>query len=280
MTRAGTYFSATVPALAVLGFFVWFANWIPQTRWEPPKTRLITSAMSPAELAKAGAAIVRERGCMACHTIEPGAGVKGQGRGPNLDNVAVRRAKGVPGGAATLVEYLAQSLYEPGAHLVEGYANIMPASNRPPANLTHEEITAVVAYLQSLGGASTVKLGDLARPAAAQPRTDAARSESPATKDPKALLAAFNCLDCHSMKVGEVLLGPPFEAAVLKAAAKERGLSLEAYLIESIVNPRVFVRAPFLKEAKEVMPDDYGQRITSAQLWIIVEYLRNLEERK
>src|SRR3990172_5913885 len=130
MTRAASYAVATVPALVVLGFFVWFANWIPQTRWEPPKTRQVDAAMSSAAFAKIGKAIVRERGCLACHTIEPGAGIKGQGRGPNLANIAERRARGVAGGPDNLLAYLAAALYEPGAYLVEGYANIMPASIR------------------------------------------------------------------------------------------------------------------------------------------------------
>lgn len=30
MTRTSSYVTATIPALVVLGFFVWFANWIPK----------------------------------------------------------------------------------------------------------------------------------------------------------------------------------------------------------------------------------------------------------
>jgi mono/diheme cytochrome c family protein len=84
MTRVAQYVTATIPALAILGFFVWFANWIPQTAWEPPQKQEITAAMTPAQLAVVGETIVRERGCMACHTIEPGAGVQGGGAGSQL----------------------------------------------------------------------------------------------------------------------------------------------------------------------------------------------------
>ncbi len=51
-----------VPALVVLGFFVWFSNWIPQTRWEPPRTRTIGAQMTAVDLARVGALLVRERG--------------------------------------------------------------------------------------------------------------------------------------------------------------------------------------------------------------------------
>ena len=75
MTRNPSYVVATIPALVVLGFFVWFANWIPQTRWSPPEKQDIGAAMTPPQLAKVGKIIVRQRGCLACHTIEPTAGV-------------------------------------------------------------------------------------------------------------------------------------------------------------------------------------------------------------
>ena len=145
MSRALPYVTPFVPAFLVIGFFVWFANWIPQTRWEPPKTQEISAALTPPELAEIGQTIVRQRGCLACHTIEPGAGVEGGGRGPNLAGIAARRAQGVKGGPGDLVEYLAQSLYEPGAFLVEGFANIMPPSISAPANLGYEETVAVIA---------------------------------------------------------------------------------------------------------------------------------------
>ncbi|MBI2970566.1 MAG: cytochrome c, partial [Gammaproteobacteria bacterium] len=151
MSRVRAYTTATLPALVVLVFFVWFANWIPQTRWTPPVRQAVAAEMSPAQLARIGEKIVRERGCLTCHTLEPGVGVQGHGRGPNLIGIAARRAGGAPGGPSTLVDYLAQSLHEPGTYLVEGYANIMPASTRPPAKLDDGEVVAVINYLQSLG---------------------------------------------------------------------------------------------------------------------------------
>jgi cytochrome c2 len=265
--------------LAVLGFFVWFSNWIPQTRWEPPRARAIGAQMSPADLARVGAALVRERGCLTCHTIEPGAGVKGQGRGPNLAGLASRRAAGAPGGPSNLVSYLTQSLYEPGGYLVEGYANIMPASHRPPSKLTYEEITAVVDYLMSLGGTPTVKVGELPRPPAeaSQPTPAAspavAKSGAGAT-EALALLEKHNCVTCHSMKKGEVLVGPPFDPSILRTNAKARGLSLDAYLMESIVVPRAFVQGDF---NPELMPEDYSKELTAGQLHTIVTYLAALE---
>ncbi len=264
-----------IPALVVLGFFVWFSNWIPQTRWEPPRAHTITAQTTPAQLARIGAILVRERGCLTCHTIEPSAGVKGQGRGPNFAGIAARRAAGVPGGPADLAGYLAQSLYEPGAYLVEGYANIMPASQRPPAKLSYEEATAVVNYLMTLGGIAAVKIGDLPRPSAEPGRaaaTPAAAAAGPA--DAMATFEKHNCLGCHAFKPGQDLPGPLFAAANLRASAAARGLGLEAYLIESIVQPRAFVRGDY---AIDLMPEDYGAQLTAGELHAIVAYLASPE---
>ncbi|KAB2846997.1 MAG: c-type cytochrome [Hyphomicrobiaceae bacterium] len=275
----GRAFGPLLPAFAVLGFFVWFSNWIPQTRWEPPRARAISAQMSPSDLARVGAVLVRERGCLTCHTIEPGVGLKGQGRGPNLAGLASRRAQGVPGGLSNLVSYLTQSLYEPGSYLVEGYANIMPASHRPPSKLTYEEVTAVVDYLMSLGGTPTVKVGDLPRPPAeaSQPTAPAspvvAKPEA-STREAMALLDKQNCITCHSLKKGEVLVGPPFDPVLLRENAKARGLGLEAYLMESIVAPRAFVRGDF---KPDMMPDVYAKELTAGQLHTIVSYLAALE---
>jgi cytochrome c551/c552 len=265
--------SATIPALIVLGFFVWFANWIPQTRWQPPEKQEISSGMTPRQMSKVGKTIVRQSGCLTCHTIEPGVGIKGEGRGPNLANIAQRRAKGVPAGAGTLVTYLAESLYEPGAFLVEGYANIMPAAHRPPAKLGYEEVVAVIAYLQSQGGTPSIQLGDIPDPT----QTPAAASvlAITATGDRTTLLDQFGCLGCHSRTPGEILVGPPFVAALLRQAAAERGMSAEAYVMEAIVNPQAVERGDFLKAT---MPTDYGERLTAGQLTALVTYLLTGEE--
>ncbi|MBZ0129581.1 MAG: cytochrome c [Rhodobacteraceae bacterium] len=269
MRALTTYAGATLPALLVLGFFVWFANWIPQTRWDPPKVRQIDAGATPGELAVMGQAIVRERGCMSCHTIEPGGGIKGQGRGPNLDALAVRRANGVAGGPETLVGYLTQALYAPGAYLVEGFSNIMPSSVKAPAKLNRAEVSAVVAYLESLGGTPSVTLASLPAPPDAGAAPVAAPPEA-VPNDPEAMLDAFDCLGCHSLEAGEVLVGPPFQASLLVAAAAKAGADPVAYVMQAIVDPRAFEDAEF---PAETMPDDYGERLNAAQLYAITEYL-------
>lgn len=267
MTRTLPYVTPLVPAFVVIGFFVWFSNWIPQTRWEPPKAQAIGADLAPQALAQIGQTVVRQRGCLACHTLEPGTGVKGAGRGPNLAGIAARRTQGVAGGPDNLVAYLAQSLYEPGAYLVEGYANIMPPSMSAPANLSYEEAVAVIAYLQSLGKTPTVKVGDVPRPAAS---AQSAQPVVAASADPAAMFTALACEGCHSLEPGQTKIGPALDAAGMKQAAAGRGMSLEGFLMESIVNPGVYEKPGF---PGGVMPQDYGTRLNAAQLETLVRYL-------
>lgn len=275
MSKISTYSVATLPALAVLGFFVWFANWIPQTRWEPPEKQDIRAGMPPAELAGFGQTIVRQRGCLACHTIEPAAGVQGQGRGPNLANIAARRLQGVAGGPGTQVDYLVEALYEPAAFLVEGYAAIMPASTKAPAKLSYEEVVAVVNYLQSLGGTPSVSVGDIPRPSARLPTPATTPDPALSATDVAAIMEEFMCLDCHSMVPGEVILGPAFEAARFRQAASLTGQGSAFYIMQSIVDPRAVESTEF---PAEVMPDDYGEQLNAGQLQTIVAFLLALEE--
>ena len=67
-------------------------------------------------------------------------------------------------------EYMYESLTEPEAYIKKNfdppepkkYSMIMPVINRPPIGLSENEMLAVIAFLQSLGGKVTVNPADLA----------------------------------------------------------------------------------------------------------------------
>lgn len=88
-----------------------------------------------------GQEIFEEQGCVACHTVDGSAGV-----GPTLKGVFGHQVRLSDGSTRTADEaYLAQSLREPNALIVEGYQPIMPA-----APLTDEQVKQLVEYLKSL----------------------------------------------------------------------------------------------------------------------------------
>ena len=115
---------------------------------------MIPTNLSQADMAKVGREIMDGKGlCLTCHTIGK---AEGPFRFPDLANVDVR-AKTREAGFSD-VDYFAQTLYEPNAFIVPGFNPGMPAINQPPIGLTDQEILCVIAYLQTLGGTTTVTL--------------------------------------------------------------------------------------------------------------------------
>ena len=139
--------------LATTGFYTYVGQMVPQKEVQPPKATLLGGDVTTAEMAKIGREIMEGKGlCLTCHTI----GKTGALRFPDLAGVDVRAQSRVPG--LNDVEYFAQSMYEPRAFVVPGFPPAMPEVNKPPIGLTDQEILCVIAYLQSLGGTSTVTL--------------------------------------------------------------------------------------------------------------------------
>lgn len=126
---------------------------VPQKEVYPPEEIVIPTNLSTAEMAQLGHKIMEGKGlCFTCHTV----GKKGVLRYPDLEGIAIKARTRVPG--MSDVEYLAQSMYEPDAYIVEGFTRGMPRINKPPIGLTDQEILCVIAYLQTLGGTPTVTM--------------------------------------------------------------------------------------------------------------------------
>ena len=113
----------------------------------------LTGNLTTADMVKIGREIMAGKGlCLTCHTV----GKTGALRFPDLEGIGVRAKSRVAG--LSDVEYLAQSMYEPLAYVVEGFPPAMPPADKPPIGLTHEEILCVMAALQTLGGTPTITL--------------------------------------------------------------------------------------------------------------------------
>ena len=141
--------------LLTTGFYTYVGQMVPQKEVQAPQeTNLNNPDISSADMAKIGRSIMEGKGlCLTCHTIGK---TTGPFRFPDLAGVDVRARTRVPG--LNDVEYFAQSLYEPTAYVVPGFPPAMPPINKPPIGLSDKEILCVIAYLQSLGGTSTVTL--------------------------------------------------------------------------------------------------------------------------
>ena len=135
-------------------FYMYLGQIVPQEEAHPPPPVLISAEMTTEDLIRIGAELADGKGqCLAaCHNI----GSSGPSRYPDLGGIGNRAATTVDG--LSDIEYLAQSLYDPSAYVVPGYEDGMQAMDQPPISLSDDEIKAVIAWLQSLGGTPTVTL--------------------------------------------------------------------------------------------------------------------------
>ncbi len=95
-------------------------------------------------LVQQGQGLYRSLGCLSCHSVDgsPNVGPTWQGLFGKTETLA--DGSQVEADA----DYLIEAIVEPGASVVQGYPNVMPAYPQ----LTQEELDALVAYIESLGG--------------------------------------------------------------------------------------------------------------------------------
>lgn len=140
-------------ALGSTLFYTWVGQLVPQEEVQPPEVVEMSEDLTTEDMVEIGREIFQGKGlCSTCHTI----GRSGALRFPDLDGIATRAADRVPGMGA--LEYMAQSLYEPEAYIVPGFAGGMPQIDKPPIGLSDDEIKGVLAYLQTLGGEATITM--------------------------------------------------------------------------------------------------------------------------
>lgn len=188
-----------VLVLAATGFYTLVGQLVPQKEVPAPEVIEIAKDVSTAEMVEIGKGIAQGKGtCLTCHTIGQSGGAL---RFPDLAGIGTRAATRIPGMSA--VQYMAQSLYEPNAYVVEGFNPGMPTINKPPIQLTDDEILAVIAFLQSLGGTPTVTMetkhaynGGGGVESVEPPAANVAQESAAA--DGKALFERYGCASCHA----------------------------------------------------------------------------------
>jgi cytochrome c oxidase subunit 2 len=124
--------TTTVEVMPVKEFKLWYAG--------------KTEAEGKAKKLPDGATLVREKGCVACHSLDGTAKV-----GPTLQGVFGRKEIVVTAGKEHEIvvneDYLKRSLLEPRADIVKGFPPIMPSQK---GLLKDDEIDAIIEYLKNL----------------------------------------------------------------------------------------------------------------------------------
>ncbi len=109
-------------------------------------TATTTPVVVDPEAAGRGLQLANDSGCLACHTVDgtPGAG-------PTFSGIA-GASRPLESGESVLADtaYLFNSIVDPGAQLVAGFPDVMPADYAD--QLTEAEINDLITYIQSLAG--------------------------------------------------------------------------------------------------------------------------------
>ncbi len=265
-------------ALLMIAFFAAYSNFgIPQIEPAPPPVdeEIDLEAMTLDQFAALGERIFVGKGtCTLCHNA--------LGRAPMLDSAAAVAAERLAdtryAGEADDVEgYLLESLVAPSAYVVAGFGkkgtddreSPMPDVSAGSIRLNEAEITAVIAYLQDLGGAEiTVEIPSGAEePAEEEVAATTVEAEPRAViDDPRALIAEFACDACHMIDGEGGDLGPDLTGI---GGRRER-----PYLRRAILDPDADIAEGF--EA-EMMPADMGEQLYAKELEVLVDFLGGLK---
>ncbi len=105
-----------------------------------------TAEQPTTELAGRGRAVAEAKGCFSCHSVDGSQSVAPTWKGLFGSKVQLTNGETVVAG----VPYLRESMLEPSSKTVEGYPEGLMETVIKPNSLTPEEVSALIAYIQSL----------------------------------------------------------------------------------------------------------------------------------
>ncbi len=265
----------TVFSLLTIAFFAGFSNYgIPEINPAPPpkEEKLDLGSMTMDRFVALGDKIFNGKGpCTLCHNAVGG-------RAPMLDKVAAVASERMAdpryqGDADTLEAYLYESMVKPSAYVVAGFGKAgsndtqspMPDASAGSIALSDAELTAVIAYLQDIGGADvTVEIPSDAAQAPAAESQDAAPAGTSRAPLPSAdaIMGQLACIACHKVAGQGVEIGPDLSSI---GASRDR-----EYLRRAILAPAADVAEGY---PPGIMPPNYGDQLYASELEMLVDYL-------
>jgi mono/diheme cytochrome c family protein len=83
-----------------------------------------------------------------------------------------------------------------------------------------------------------------------------------------------NCATCHSADPNTVIVGPSLAGIASRAATRVEGLDAQQYIEQSILTPDAYV----VEGYTDLMPKDFGRKLSGEELDAVITYLFTLEE--
>ncbi len=261
-------------SLSLTLVFTLVANLLPQVEGEAPVDKEIDlGAMTMDGFVTLGEEIFSGKGtCTLCHNS--------MGRAPDilrLDMVATSLLRleneRYQGSANNAVDYLRESMIEPGLYVVKGFGkkgsndteSPMPAVNKAPILLSDVEVDAVIAFMQAKDGNEvTVALpADNAVPEKTEVASVAAAPATPVAADSaEAALAKYACTACHSVAGSTSPVGPDLNQVGDRMDHEQ--------IRQSILEPNAVVAEGFFPG---MMPADFAIKMTVNELQMIIDFL-------
>ena len=247
-------------ALLTVGFYTLVASTIPQLKSEVPENLNLGSDVTTAQLIEAGERVYNGAGnCRSCHGLGT--------RAPNLITdhagqgaIGARCGSREPGKSCK--DYLYEALTTPGTYVVDGFENIMTDQRR---QIPEDQVWAVIAFLQSVGGEVTVTGADLPSESDGGEAAGAGPAVTrSATADPQQLLQENACLGCHAIDGAGPPIGPSFDGIGARISADR--------IRRGIVDPAAEAAEGFEAMAA-MMPPIFGDKLSAAQLEALVAFL-------
>lgn len=268
-------------SLLMIGFFSSFSNFgIPQIVPAPPPVDEVIdlTTMTIETFVELGERIFKGKGtCTLCHNDVGG-------RAPMLDQVgnAIRARLAdtrYKGSAASVQEYIYESMTMPSAFVVAGFGKMgtndtespMPDVKAGGIGLSEVEILAVIAYLQDLNGIDiTVVIPEEAATTSenlqvAEQAVDAGSGSRAKYQSPEEMITKLGCGACHTVDQFKGQIGPDL-SHIGNTRSKE-------YLRTSILNPNADIAEGFTP----LMPPIYGDQLYASEMEMLVEYLSSLK---
>jgi mono/diheme cytochrome c family protein len=241
-------------ALLIIGLSVFYTYvglyFLPQSQSLPPKVIEIREGIARDELLKIGEDILFGKGqCMVCHPNKPEPGM----RSPAIAGIGGIMLERVKNMDISQEEYIFQALVDTKAYIPEGFAPIMPPSQKL---LTEGELIAVAAFLQSKGSDVTISYPESV-PALRKYLGSTAETEVVSSVDitegisREELLKIGKdmfddkggCIECHPAEPDPDIEFPMLSALIgdVEKHALDSGKDTEEFLFESLVNPAAYI---------------------------------------